>query len=337
MGSFLPGWVTVIVPTYNRAELIGETLQSVWVQTYRPIEVIIIDDGSVDNTRQIVEDWMNVVRSSEFNVQYLYQNNQGASAARNHGIRRSVGEYIQFLDSDDILTPAKLASQIAVLNEHGDVDFAYGPVCSLENPDRIVYIQTELNPERQLLKQIEFSTFTTIGPLCRRSMIEKVGFWDETMTNFEDWEYFSRASTMGLVGGFAPDSVSYYRMKGPARSRLSIIDSASKTDAYIYGRFRHLSSIWRYKTPQLQQSKRFRKKLARQWIYVTAKAVLMGWSGNDFKRYVDARDIGFGYVDALLTMVFLIRLLFGRRIAARYILIYPWIYFRWQAIKNILQ
>jgi hypothetical protein len=164
-------------------------------------------------------------------------------------------------------------------------------------------------------------------------MVKKLGPWDETMTNFEDWEYFSRASVMGFIGGFVPDAVSYYRMKGPVRDRLSKVDSQNKIVAYTYGRFRHLDSMRLNAIPRIKQSHFFRNKLAQQWMYITAEAVLMGWSGNDARRYADARNIGFWHAYILSTTTLWIRSLFGRHVAARYILIYPWIYFRWHAIR----
>jgi glycosyltransferase involved in cell wall biosynthesis len=100
--------VSVIIPTYNRASILNETIQSVLQQTYRELEVIIIDDGSTDNTRQIAEQF------SDKRIFYLYKENRGLASARNEGIQKAKGEYIAFIDSDDKWLPAKIEKQLGV-------------------------------------------------------------------------------------------------------------------------------------------------------------------------------------------------------------------------------
>lgn len=104
--------VSVIIPTYNRATYLEKALDSVWAQTYRPIEVMIVDDGSTDNTKQIIHQWVEKHTSEDFQCVYIYQENAGAPSARNKGIENASGRYLQFLDSDDYLMPEKLKLQI---------------------------------------------------------------------------------------------------------------------------------------------------------------------------------------------------------------------------------
>ena len=106
--------VSVIIPTYNRAALLKETLESVFVQTYTDYEVIVIDDGSTDNTEKMVSALLPV----HTQLRYLKQANTGVSAARNHGIFEARGEWIAFLDSDDLWLPDKLKKQMAFLVKH---------------------------------------------------------------------------------------------------------------------------------------------------------------------------------------------------------------------------
>jgi glycosyltransferase involved in cell wall biosynthesis len=107
--------VSVIVPVYNGAGFITETLESVSRQTHTGFECIIIDDGSTDNTAEVVQKW--TARDSRYI--YIYQPNQGLSAARNTGLDRVEGDFIQFLDADDVLLPAKLGEQLAVMAQEG--------------------------------------------------------------------------------------------------------------------------------------------------------------------------------------------------------------------------
>src|SRR5271157_3746140 len=107
--EYIPNLVSVIVPTYNRAHFILKAVDSVLAQTYRPIELIIVDDGSTDETDGVVEEWSSkLFQNDNFRVYYLTQQNKGPSAARNLGIVRCQGEYIQFLDSDDTLHQDKI-------------------------------------------------------------------------------------------------------------------------------------------------------------------------------------------------------------------------------------
>lgn len=106
--------VSVIIPTYNRAAMVKEAIQSVLDQTYTDYEVIVVDDGSTDNTRDAV------VGVSDKLI-YVYQENHGPSSARNHGIRLARGKYIAFLDSDDLFLPAKLEKQVAYMEKNPEV------------------------------------------------------------------------------------------------------------------------------------------------------------------------------------------------------------------------
>ncbi len=120
------GLVSVVVPTYDRAGLLVEALDSVRAQTYRPIELLIVDDGSTDDTGGVVEEWRAACAGDDgLTVRYFRQENAGAPAARNRGLIESAGEYVQFLDSDDLLHPAKLAVHVPALAGDDALDFVY--------------------------------------------------------------------------------------------------------------------------------------------------------------------------------------------------------------------
>ncbi len=134
--------VSVIIPAYNGDRYIGEAIDSILAQTYRDYEIIVVDDGSTDNTRQVVKQYGD-------RIQYLSQINQGVAASRNLGLKVSQGEYVAFLDQDDIFLPHKLASQVALLeqdpslgmvnsgwqivNEQGEVEAAVKPWQQIPN------------------------------------------------------------------------------------------------------------------------------------------------------------------------------------------------------------
>lgn len=107
------GMVSIITPCYNGAKYIGETIESVLEQTYSDWEMIIVDDGSRDNSAEIIRKYCN----DDKRIQYVYQNNAGSSVARNNAIRRSQGQYIALLDADDLWSPEFLEKQIAFMRE----------------------------------------------------------------------------------------------------------------------------------------------------------------------------------------------------------------------------
>ena len=111
--------VSVAIPTYNRAHYICETIDSVLVQTYKDYEIIVVDDGSTDNTREILKRYGGKIK-------YFYQANQGQASAWNYAVSQSSGEYIAFLDDDDLWFPEKLERQVEVLDKNPDLGF----VCS---------------------------------------------------------------------------------------------------------------------------------------------------------------------------------------------------------------
>ena len=122
--SHVPRLVSVIIPTYNRAPLLVHTLESVRLQTYRPIELIVVDDGSTDDTRDVVRRFKESA-GGDLEVKYIAQTNRGAAVARNRGLEECIGEFIQFLDSDDLLHPEKISAQAAVMQEEPEVDYVF--------------------------------------------------------------------------------------------------------------------------------------------------------------------------------------------------------------------
>ena len=118
-----PGLASILIPAYNAAETIAATLDSVARQTHRPIEVVIIDDGSTDQTDTLIRGWIKAIgQKPDFTVRYFKQANQGLLACRNRSTRESRGEFVQYLDADDLLHPDKLKISIASMTQNPAVD-----------------------------------------------------------------------------------------------------------------------------------------------------------------------------------------------------------------------
>lgn len=182
--------VSIIIPTYNRREVLGDAIDSVLAQTYDDIEVIVVDDGSDDGTEDLME-WY------ETQVDYhQLSTNRGANAARNIGVERSSGEFVAFLDTDDLWKPEKIERQVTALNgssgecglTHTDIeitDFDGEPI------DLRVPPQTD-DVERRLLLGNFVGTFSSV--LVRRDVFRTVGMLNEDLPSWQDWEFYLRIS-----------------------------------------------------------------------------------------------------------------------------------------------
>ena len=116
--------ISIIIPTFNCGDFIYRTIESVFAQTYKNYEIIIVDDGSTDSTK----DKIDLISKKGIPINYIYQANAGPAAARNTGIRNAAGEYITFLDADDFWIPEKLELQVDVLERESDIGLVYGDV-----------------------------------------------------------------------------------------------------------------------------------------------------------------------------------------------------------------
>lgn len=195
-------YVSVILPTYNRARSIRGSMESILRQTYPHWELLVIDDGSTDHTEEIVSE----IAGLDPRVHYHGQSqNRGVAAARNEGIRQARYEYIAFQDSDDIWKEDKLERQMRVFDEQPQVGMVY---CAYEGtrqdgvtvqvPDRFIEIKNlQGNLYRQLLQQNVIGGPTAV---IRRECLDNVGGFDETLTCLEDWELFLRIAQRYEIG-----------------------------------------------------------------------------------------------------------------------------------------
>ncbi|WP_167604639.1 glycosyltransferase family 2 protein [Maribellus sediminis] len=183
--------VSVIIPTYNRANVIAESINSVLNQTYSNLELIIVDDYSTDNTEEIIRNM-----GDRRLVYYKLDKNRGACFARNYGIEKARGELIAFQDSDDIWLPTKLEKQVSCINE---LDGSYGMVyCSFTRnygSKSIVPRPQEKNTSGNIHKKLLYGNFIgTPTILCKRDIFNKTGSFDDSLTALQDWDLVLRIS-----------------------------------------------------------------------------------------------------------------------------------------------
>ncbi len=186
--------VSVIIPTHNRSHLISRSIQSVLNQTYQDFEIIIVDDGSTDNTEEIIKEF----QEQNKRIRYIrHKENKGGAAARNTGIRAAQGEYVAFQDSDDEWLPEKLDKQMKLFeNVSREVGVVYTGVWRIENNKKnyipFSYItKKEGNIHKELLRG---NFVTTQAAIVRKECFKKEEMFDEALPRLQDWELFIRLS-----------------------------------------------------------------------------------------------------------------------------------------------
>jgi glycosyltransferase involved in cell wall biosynthesis len=230
MGSY--PLVSIIIPTYNMAEYISQTLESIIKQSYSNWECLIIDDGSTDRTAEVVTSFQKKYK----NFFYYKQKNQGVNTARNLGITKSKGRLIQFLDADDLLQEKKIECQVKILSAHPSIDIVYTRVQFFTESEGNVKIAQNIHKPRSsgrgldILKVITANNITAIhSPLARKEVFDQVGLFDESLTHMEDWEFWWRCALADL-------SFAYHYSENAAALYRKRPESAS-TDSFqmIYG------------------------------------------------------------------------------------------------------
>lgn len=208
--AFVPGMVSTIIPVYNRNGLLQEAVESVLQQSYRPIEIIIVDDGSTDDT-SATADRLAALHPGEITA--LHQPNSGVGVAREAGRQLARGEFIQYLDSDDLLYPRKFELQVRGLRDHPECGAAY---CKTDyripgsTLPPISWKRTGERIETMFPAFLASRWWGTLTPLYRRALVDRAGPW-LSLINEEDWEYDCRIAAMGVKLFFADEFLALVR------------------------------------------------------------------------------------------------------------------------------
>ena len=199
--------VSVILPTYNRAHLVREAIESVLNQTFADLELILVDDGSTDNTQAVVRSL------SDPRVRSVEQPNQGASSARNTGLRLCAGEYVAFLDSDDLFLPQKLALQVPALEGQSEAGLVYGRYYSVRGAEAPRLLAGVCHSDLGLDRLLLGTAFHWSTVLIRRSWLDQVGGFDERLPVSEEWELTLRLALAGCRMVCLPQPVAVVRQQ----------------------------------------------------------------------------------------------------------------------------
>lgn len=204
--------VSVIIPSFNCGDYLGRAIDSVCAQTYADYEILVIDDGSTDDTKDVIEPYGQ-------KVTYLYQQNQGVSAARNHAIGKASGELFAYLDADDLWYPEKLERQVAFLDANQECGMVHSEMSVINEQDEIIHVRfyeetKRLVPQgyclRQLLARCHIQPVTVVE---RRNTFDRVGGFDERLLVAEDYLHWIMIAAEGQSLGYLPEPLGKYRWR----------------------------------------------------------------------------------------------------------------------------
>lgn len=197
--------ISVVIPAYNQSRYLAAAVQSVLDQTEQDFEIIIVDDGSTDQTRQVAASF------DDPRLRYIYQENAGLSAARNTGIRNSSGNYLTFLDSDDLFTPRKLELLAGRLDDEPELGFAAGKAILIDQNGNPLGKTFDQPPPDDLSDLLDWNPFHVSSVMIRREWQEQAGLFDESLRAYEDWDMWLRLARLGCRMDWVAEPVSYYR------------------------------------------------------------------------------------------------------------------------------
>jgi len=220
--------VSVITPTYNRSELLAQTIRSVLVQTFDDFEMLVVDDGSQESAQTIVKE------VGDSRVRYIFQQHAGRSAARNCGLKAACGEFIAFLDDDDLYHPLKLAHETAFFSSNPDIELVGSGFRLLNNVDEVLtdWEPWLLKPILNAANCLYSCPLATCSVLIRRRALERMDQWfDPAFNMYEDSDFFLRLLLKGARFEWLRESLSDYRLSG--ERSLSVVPDMYKASRLV--------------------------------------------------------------------------------------------------------
>lgn len=204
--------ISVVIPTFNCERFLRKAINSALAQTYRDFEIILVDDGSTDGTQALVAEFGT-------SVCYISQSNQGVSAARNLALSKASGEFIAYLDADDMWNPEKLALQVEFLDAHPNCGFVHSEVAVIDEQDNVLHAR--FNQEtgravpqgqctREILLRCHIQTLTVVE---RRRAFDRVGGFDWRMPVAQDYLHWILVVLQGYEVGYIPHPLGQYRWR----------------------------------------------------------------------------------------------------------------------------
>lgn len=230
--------ISIIIPTYNSSQTVCASIDSVLESSIQKLEIIVVDDGSNDDTKTKISSYI-----KDQQIRYIFQNNKGLAGARNTGIKEAEGEFLVFLDADDVILPGKLEVQKKYLLDNTDVDIVYS--------HSQWFIEDDLDNTRpvnfpvhrgEVTKELIYGNFMHVNSIMvRRSKVIEVELFDEELRELEDWDLWLRMVLSGSKVGFTPGIYSKVRIRTGSmtsdqqRMNLTMIKVLQKTIVSLEG------------------------------------------------------------------------------------------------------
>lgn len=273
-----PHLVSVVIPTYNSARFLGQAIDSVLAQTYGDFEIIVVDDGSTDNTVEILEPYQERIR-------YIYQVNQGPTAAQITGYQHSKGDYLIFSGADDILLPNHLSDQTDFLNKRLDVGLvASGYQCIDENGLLLQEKKPWIGRPIITLESVIFGGLVPpVAVMVRRGWFERVDGFDPQLNYCEDTDLWIRLALAGCVMEWAPSIISQYRIHANNVSR----------SPKIHFEYHRVVLNKAFANPQMPEELRARKseRLSQIDLAEASRLLFGGWEEEARQRIEHALEL----------------------------------------------
>ncbi len=208
--------ISVIIPAYNRTKYLPRVIESVLSQTFKPFEVIVVDDGSNDDIKSVV---------LRYPVRYIYQKNSGVSSARNRGVKEAKGEWVAFLDSDDEWHRDKLKKQMEFHEKNPDTLFSHTFERWIRDGSEIKYSKRLKKPEGFCFEEnLSACKIAASSVVLHKSIFEDVGYFDESLRVCEDYEYWLRVSLKYKIGLIKEKLVTKYAHDNQLSKSINFID-----------------------------------------------------------------------------------------------------------------
>lgn len=225
--------VSIIIPAYNQAQYLAQTIESALGQTYAAVEVVVVDDGSPDSTPEVAARFQ-----GRPNFRYIRQENTGLGGARNRGIRESTGEYLCFLDADDYFHPEKVARQVALLEADASLGFSYCDIVTVDEKGRALENQFSVAQAGRELSGDIFPSLMLGGyfpphtVMIRRMIVEALGGFDRELGGHADYDLWLRAAAAGHAAVFVAEPLAYYRTHGDSMSKDGLHMDRTKLETF---------------------------------------------------------------------------------------------------------
>lgn len=225
--------VSIVIPTYNNARYILDALESVFSQSYNSYEVIVINDGSTDETSAVLEPYLH-------KIQYVYQEHAGVSSARNKGLSMASGKYIVFLDGDDLFFPDKLLKQATFLDDYSEIGLVHSGWYLIDENKKLITKKEPWHkaPKLDLEDWLMWQPIFLGAIMFRRNWLEKIGGFNTSLIQAEDTEFLLRLVMEGCLATWLKQPTVYYRKhdKGLTNNSLERVVCVNKVIEDFFSR-----------------------------------------------------------------------------------------------------